>query len=153
VEASEVGTGRVWLRGLLFSVFGAPLLGGLFVGIAMMIIRSRPPPSIAMVLVIAVTISYIVASGPSLVAGIICTSLALQWQKQGLSRRPIVLRLAVLGMALGAIAALLGASLSEGQLVVSPVYLGPGAVTGLLMGLAFPRALWGANRRLTSRST
>src|SRR5262245_61258484 len=147
MEASEVGTRRVWLRGLLFSAFGAPLLGALLAGTTIITAKSlqagRPPPSIPMVIAIAVTVSYIVSTGPALAAGILCTSLALHWRSQGLSRRPIVLRLAVVGIALGAAAALVGASLSEGQLVVSSLYLGPGAVTGLLMGLAFPRALWG----------
>src|SRR5262245_23992677 len=104
-----------------------------------------------MVLVIGVSVSYIVSTGPALAAGIICTSLALRWRNEGLSRRPIALRLAFLGMALGAAAAVAAGSLGEGELLVSSLYLGPGALTGLLMGLAVPRALWGASRRPTSR--
>jgi hypothetical protein len=99
-----------------------------------------------MVFLIGVTASYIVSTGPALVGGVICTFLALHWRGQGLSRRAIALRLAVAGLALGVAAAPVAASLGEGELVASPAYLGPGAVTGLLMGLAFPRALWGADR-------
>ena len=138
----------IWLRGLLFSVFAAPLLGALLASAAIIIVRwladGRLPPSIPIVFAIGVTVSYVVSTGPALVAGLIWTSLALRWQKQGLAVRWIVLRLSVVGIGLGAAAALVAASLSEGRLVASAQYLGPGAVTGVLMGCAFPRILWGA---------
>ena len=143
---SKDGGRGIWLRGLLFSVLGAPLLGAVLAAAAVMGVRSRPPPSISLVLLTAVTVSYIVSTGPALLAGILCTSLALHWQNQGLSRRLVVLRLGGVGLALGVVAAFVAASLGEGRLVGSLVYLGPGAVTGLLVGLAFPRVLWGANR-------
>ena len=146
-----MGTRRVWFRGLLYSAFGAPLVGALWTGATLIAVRwlrgGTLPPSIPMVLVIAVSVSYVVSTGPALVGGVVCTSLALRWRNQGLSRRSIVLRLAFVGSALGAAAALVAGSLSEGELVVSSLYLGPGVATGLLMGLAFPRALWGGNRR------
>src|SRR5262245_17612711 len=142
-EAPRVGVRRIWLRGLLFSALAAPLLGGLLAGSTLLAVRSRPPPSISLMLAIAVTISYVVATGPALVAGIITTSLAIRWQRQGLSRLPIVLRLTVVCMALGAAAALVGASLAVGRLVVDSLYLGPGVLTGLFMGFIFPRVLWG----------
>jgi hypothetical protein len=106
-----------------------------------------------MMLAIAVTIAYAVATGPALVSGLICVSLAVHWRSQGLSRRSIALRLAVVGMALGAAAALVAGSLGEGQLVVSSLYLVPGVATGSLMGLGFPRVLWGAHRRAGERHT
>jgi hypothetical protein len=112
----------------------------------MIMVRSRPPPSVAMVLAIAVTTSYIVSTGPALVAGFLCTSLALRWQSHGLSRRSIVRRLAGVGTAVGGAAAVVGGSLAEAELVVDPQYLAPGCITGFLMGLTFPRALWGASR-------
>ena len=142
---------RIWVRGLLFSVFAAPLLAALLASATIIIVRWLPdgmlPPSIPMVVAIGVTVSYVVFTGPALVAGIIWTSLAIRWQNRGLSRRSIVLRLTVVGIGLGAAAALVAASLSEGRLVASTRFLGPGAVTGVLMGCAFPRVLWGARRR------
>jgi hypothetical protein len=141
----EVGTRAVWRRGLLFSAFVAPLLGSLLA--ATLLAAKSEPPSVPLLFVIAATIAYVVGTGPALVAGTMYISLALRWRSQGLSRRSIVLRLAVVGMALGAAAALVAGSLAEGKLVVRSLYLGPGMVTGLLMGLVFPRVLWGANRR------
>ena len=149
-DASAGPTRRVWLRGLLFSAVAAPLLGSFLTAATLIIVRwipdGRLPPSIAMVFAIVLTVSYVVSTGPAIVAGIVCTSLALRWQQRGLSRRPIALRLGVTGIALGTAAAVVGASLAEGRLVASAQYLGPGAVTGLLMGLVFPSALWGTWR-------
>src|SRR5262245_20374155 len=157
VEASELGGRRVWLRGLLFSAFAAPLLGALLAGATIITVKSlhagRLPPSVLVVLAVGITTSYIVSTVPALVAGILCTSAALRWRTEGPSGRTSVLRLAVVGAVLGAAAAVVGGSLAEGRLVVTSLYLGPGALTGLLMGLAFPRALWGANPRPTRRTS
>ena len=140
-------TRRAWLRGLLFSAVAAPLLGALLTAATLIIVRwipdGRLPPSIPMVFAIVLTVSYVVATGPALVAGIVCSSLALRWQQRGLSRRTIERRLGVTGVALGTAAAVVAASLAEGGFVVRAQYLGPGAVTGLLIGLAFPSVLWG----------
>ena len=141
---------RVWVRGLLFSAVAAPLLGALLTAATLILVRWMPegrlPPSIPIVFAIVVTISYVVSTGPAIVAGIVWTLLALRWRQRGLSGRAIVLRLAVVGIALGAAASLVAASLAEGRLVVSSQYLVPGALTGLLVGLAFPRVLWGTWR-------
>jgi hypothetical protein len=137
----EVPTRLVWRRGLLFSAFVAPVLGSLLASTTMIAVNGEPP-SILMVLVTAVTVAYVVATLPALLAGMVCISLALHWRNNGVPRRSIVLRLAVAGTVLGAAAAVVAGSLAEGHLVVSLLYLGPGALTGLLMGLMFPRILW-----------
>jgi hypothetical protein len=148
VGAPAVERRRVWLRGLLFSVVAAPLLGALLTTATLLIVKLRQgaglPPSVPLVIAVGVTVAYIVAAGPALVAGLLYTWLALHWQSEGLSRSAIALRLGVAGIALGLVAGVIAGSLGEGELVVGPLYLGPGAVTGSLMGLVLPRALWGA---------
>src|SRR5688572_15582791 len=97
----EGGTRRVWRRGLLFSVFVAPLLGSLLAATLMIAVKGEPP-SVPKLFVIAITIAYVVGTVPTLVAGAVYISLAQRWRSHGLSRRSIVLRLAVVGIALGA---------------------------------------------------
>src|SRR5262245_8086435 len=123
-RASEVGTRRIWLRGLLFGAVVAPLLGSLLAAATVLALKGRPPASILVLFLVSVTTAYIVATGPALVAAIICTSLALYWRSRGISRRPIVLRLAVLGIALGAGSAVVSGSLAEGHFIIRSLYVG-----------------------------
>jgi hypothetical protein len=140
---SGVGAGRIWLRTLLFGALAAPLLGGLLTAAAVILVRSQPPPSVAIVVATAVSVSYVVTTVPALLAAILCTSLALRWERRGLSRARIALSLAGVGAVLGMAAALAGACLAGVEACVRPEYLVPGALTGLLVGVAFPRVLRG----------
>src|SRR5262245_29428375 len=108
VQGSTVERRRVWRRGLLFSVLAAPLLGALLTAATLLVVKllqgSGLPPSVPRVIAVGVTVAYIVATGPAVVAGLLCTWLALRWQSEGLTRRPIALRLGVAGIALGLVA-------------------------------------------------
>jgi hypothetical protein len=156
---SEIGARRVWLRGLLFCTCTAPLLGALLAAVTSLaliwLFEERPPTfgSIHIALLIAVPTSYLVSTAPALVAGIVSTSLALRWRNRGISRRSIAVRLAAVGAGLGLSFALVAGSLAVGRLIIGSILLVPGAVTGLFVGIALPRVLWGHDRRLTSGSS
>ena len=91
----------------------------------------------------AVAVSYVVTTVPALMATILCTSLALRWERRGLSRGRIGLLLAGVGAVLGVAAGLVAATIADFETRVGAEYLVPGALTGLLVGIALPRVLWG----------